>query len=128
MKHSQSSPVEKGVILIAHGSRLQKTADEMLALVESLQKKLTDTVVEPAFMELQKPDLKTAINSLVEKGIHKISIIPLFFFTGRHMRDDIPDQVEECRKLYKECELDLRPCFGLSDEFMEALVKSALAL
>lgn len=128
MKHNQSHSFEKAVIIIAHGSRLQQTADEMDELVAKLQKSMTAALVMPAFMELQKPDLNTSLKKVVDEGIKTISIVPLFFFTGRHMRDDIPAQVEEAKSLYPDCKISMTPCIGHTDEFIDALKKSVISL
>lgn len=128
MEHNQSDTFEKAVIIIAHGSRLQQTADEMDELVEKLQASMSHTLVVPAFMELQQPDLKHALSTVTEQGIKTISIVPLFFFTGRHMRDDIPAQVKEARGLYPDCDISMSPCIGHTNEFVEALKKSVISL
>ena len=85
---------ENGLILIAHGSRVAKAAAEMEALVANIQKKLKGYRVKEAYMEIQNPNLQESIENFVESGIKKIDILPLFFFEGRHMRDDIPAQVK----------------------------------
>ncbi|MCM8532885.1 MAG: CbiX/SirB N-terminal domain-containing protein [Lentisphaeraceae bacterium] len=128
MEHNQSHSFEKAVIIIAHGSRLQQTADEMDELVEKLQKSMTDALVIPAFMELQQPDLNTSLKKAVDQGLKSISIVPLFFFTGRHMRDDIPAQIEDAKKLYPDCDISMTPCIGHTDEFVDALKRSVISL
>jgi sirohydrochlorin cobaltochelatase len=128
MNHSQSTKLEKGLILIAHGSRLQQTADEMQAMIKSLQVNFSDTLILPAFMEIQQPDLKSTIRTLRGKGIFQINIIPLFFFTGKHMKADIPQQVEECRSEFVDCEINLQPCIGQTAAFIEALKTQASTL
>ena len=128
MEDNQSTPPEKAVILIAHGSRVQKTADEMDAIIEKLKQSMPESLILPAFMEIQQPDLKNAMNTALDYGVSRINVVPLFFFTGRHMRDDIPAQVEECRKEYPECEIILQDCFGKTDEFIVALKNSVSAL
>ncbi|MCM8543266.1 MAG: CbiX/SirB N-terminal domain-containing protein, partial [Lentisphaeraceae bacterium] len=85
---------EKGLILIAHGSRVAKAAEEMQALVEKIQKNLPAYSVKEAYMEIQYPGLLDTIESFINDGVQEIDILPLFFFEGRHMRDDIPAQVK----------------------------------
>ena len=127
MEYSQSCQPEKAVILIAHGSRVQQTADELDEIISKLQASMPDRLILPAFMELQQPDLKTSMNKALELGIKKINVVPLFFFTGRHMRDDIPAQVEECKKAYPDCEIVLQECFGKTSGFITALMDSVAA-
>ena len=120
--------IEKALILIAHGSRVKKTADEMQLLVDRVQAGLLDTAVQAAYMEIQTPGLMEVVESQVEKGVKEISVLPLFFFEGRHMRDDIPAQVEECMNLFSDCEIKLLPYIGQTEAFAKALVESVLPL
>lgn len=119
---------ENGLILIAHGSRVAKAATEMEALVEKIQVKLTDYTVKEAYMEIQNPNLMETIESLISSGHKKINVLPLFFFEGRHMRDDIPAQVQECQEKYSECEINLLPHIGSTGAFANALIESVLTL
>lgn len=119
---------ENGLILIAHGSRVAKAATEMEALVANIQTKLTGYTVREAYMEIQNPNLQETIESFVESGIKKVDILPLFFFEGRHMRDDIPAQVKECQERSPDCEIRLLAHIGSVDSFANALVESVLSL
>ena len=117
---------EKALILIAHGSRVKKTAEEMQSLVEKIQAKVPDRRVTAAYMEIQSPGLLDVVSEQVENGAVIIDILPLFFFEGRHMRDDIPAQVNECLEKFQKCEINLLPYIGSSEHFANALVDSVL--
>ncbi|MCM8525520.1 MAG: CbiX/SirB N-terminal domain-containing protein [Lentisphaeraceae bacterium] len=119
---------EKGLILIAHGSRVAKAAEEMERLVGKVQQKLTDYKVKEAYMEIQSPGLLDSIESFIEEGIREIDVLPLFFFEGRHMRDDIPAQVKESQEKFTDCKIKLLPYIGSSDFFADALINSVLSL
>ena len=119
---------EKGLILIAHGSRVKKAADEMQALVVNIQSKLKGYVVKEAYMEIQQPGLSETIESFINEGVMSIDVLPLFFFEGRHMRDDIPAQVNECSEKYGDCEIRLLPHIGSTDAFADSLVNSVITL
>ena len=112
---------KKALILIAHGSRVKKTSEEMDALVGKLEKKSTGFAVKGAFMELQQPDLFSTVDELVGQGVSHIWVLPLFIFEGRHMREDIPQQVEDCRERYAQCKFDLLGHIGSENVFVEAL-------
>lgn len=119
---------EKGLILIAHGSRVAKAAEEMEQLVEKVQRQLTAYSVKEAYMEIQSPGLLETIEGFVNEGLKEIDVLPLFFFEGRHMRDDIPAQVKECQEKYSDCKIKLLPYIGSSDFFAGALIDSVLSL
>ncbi len=119
---------EKGLILIAHGSRVKKTAEEMQVLVDKVQQKFCDRAVTAAYMEIQPPGLVETVGNMFRQGIKEIDILPLFFFEGRHMRDDIPAQVNECIAEFSTCEIRLLPYIGSTEYFSNALVDSVLSL
>ena len=100
----------------------------MEQLVRQLQQKLQAYSVKEAYMEIQEPDLKMTIESFVEEGVKVIDVLPLFFFEGRHMRDDIPAQVSECQEKFADCEIRLLPYIGSTEAFANALVESVLTL
>ena len=60
----------------------------------------SDTIIEPAHMEMAEPSIKTAFINCVEKGATRIVCHPYFLSRGRHVREDMPELVaraaEEC--------------------------------
>jgi len=118
---------KKALILIAHGSRVTQTADEMNLMVAKLSEEC-DYDVYGAFMELQQPRLDEVVEQLCSAGPHHIKVLPLFVFEGRHMREDIPQQVDKCRELFTECSFDLLPYIGSTDYFINALKGSVSIL
>ncbi len=116
--------MKKAIILISHGSRAKKAGEEMQALVANLQSQLPNFKVVEAYMEIQTPTLEESIQNLVTENILQIDILPLFFFTGRHMQEDIPQQVEEAQKRFPNCAIKLLPHIGSSEAFVKALVNS----
>ncbi|AWR97171.1 sirohydrochlorin cobaltochelatase [Acidianus sulfidivorans JP7] len=77
-----------GVILVLHGSRIDEWKD-----VATQYKKLLENyfpLVEYGFLEFNKPDLKEALQILVNKGANEIIAVPLLFAAGVHFYKDIP--------------------------------------
>ncbi len=116
--------MKKAIILISHGSRAKKAGEEMQALVANLQNQLPNIKVVEAYMEIQSPTLEQALENLLKENILQIDILPLFFFTGRHMQEDIPQQVKEVQEKFPHCTIKLLPHIGSSDAFVKALVNS----
>jgi len=91
--------VDKAVILIAHGSRVASTALEMDQIITKMRQ--SGLSCYPAYMEIQQPSLMDTVESLVSQGVSEVAILPLFFFIGRHLRDDIPEQLKQCRERWR---------------------------
>jgi len=115
---------KKALILIAHGSRVAKTQEEMDRYVSSLSKQLPQVLVRGAYMEIQSPDLAQTMREIIEAGAQSIQVLPLFIFEGRHMRQDIPAQVEQCRVSFPDQMIELLPYIGGTSFFIEALLSS----
>lgn len=81
------------IILLAHGS----SDDKWKLPFESLLKRVTGEVspdkVSLAYMELCSPSIEDVLHSLPADKVN-IAVYPLFFAQGRHLRVDVPKQLE----------------------------------
>lgn len=86
----------KGVLVVAHGSRVRETENTLLAVLEMAAEALPDLPIEHAFMEFSDRTLEKAVRSLADRGVTEIKIVPYFLFTGIHLKEDIPEMVRKC--------------------------------
>ena len=84
-----SKTAKIGVLLIGHGSRLPYGQDVVSKLGE-MYKENSDYIVEVGFMNMNKPSIPAAINSLAKQGVEKIIVTPVFLAHGVHTKQDIP--------------------------------------
>jgi len=87
--NSNSKTDKIGVLLVGHGSRLPYGKDVVSKLGE-MYKQNSDYVVEVGFMNMSKPSIPAAINSLAKQGVGKIIVTPVFLAHGVHTKQDIP--------------------------------------
>ena len=79
-----------GVLLVSHGSRLKYNKEFISALFDKFEK-TTDYPCNFGFMELEEPDIPTAIDSLLEDNeIERLIVVPVFIAPGVHTTNDIP--------------------------------------
>ena len=79
-----------GVLLVSHGSRLKYNKEFISALFDKFEK-TTDYPCNFGFMELEEPDIPTAIDSLLENNeIERLIVVPVFIAPGVHTTNDIP--------------------------------------
>jgi len=97
-----------GVILLAHGSREPETEMELRELCRNLAESKKDLRFEIAFLN-QEPKLEHAFEKLVSQGSFQVRIVPLLVFTGRHLREDIPNQIKELRSIRPDVKIELEP-------------------
>ena len=84
-----------GIIVFAHGSRIESANEGVRALAAALADAGPFGHVEPAFLELGRPDLTGAVATLAERGVELIVVIPYFLTLGVHLERDLPRLVSE---------------------------------
>jgi sirohydrochlorin cobaltochelatase len=82
-----------GLLLVGHGTRSETGTRQFLELAGQLATMLPTTPVEPAFLELQQPDIASGLQRLRERGAQRIVVCPLLLFAAGHAKDDIPAAV-----------------------------------
>src|ERR1700761_4688408 len=88
-----------GIVLFGHGARDARWREPFERLAVKLRGASSSPVVL-AFLELMEPDLPSAISHLVAQGCELITVVPVFFGQGGHVRKDLPLIVEQCRGLH----------------------------
>ena len=78
-----------GVLLVGHGSRLPYGKD-VVSQIADMYRENGEFIVEVGFMNMSKPSIPEAINSLAENGAEKIVVTPVFLAHGVHTTEDIP--------------------------------------
>jgi len=79
-----------GVIVFAHGSRDPLWRAPVESVAQQIRQADPQVRVACAYLELSEPDLPTAAVQLVEQGVSRIPVLPLFFGMGKHAREDLP--------------------------------------
>ena len=104
-----SHPMNNGIILFAHGSRLESANQGVRAAAAELARLGSFRYVEPAFLELGAPDLAGAAARLVAYGVHRILVIPYFLTLGIHLERDLPQIVSELTAAHPGTEIHVTP-------------------
>jgi sirohydrochlorin ferrochelatase len=86
-----------GILLVGHGSRSADGRAELLALADLVAAAADGTAVEAGFLELSEPPAGDALDRLVDRGAHKIAIVPLMLNAAGHAKSDVPAVVLEGR-------------------------------
>ena len=111
-------------VLFAHGSRIE-TANEAVREVAAKMACNGGLSVEPAFLELGKPDLTGAIDQLAARGASRIIVIPYFLTLGTHLQRDLPKLVRDARSRYPGVEVEAAAPLDGHPALLEALLGRA---
>lgn len=121
-----TSTPNHGVILFAHGSRDPLWHHPIAMLAQRIQQASPHTLVVCAYLELSPPDLPTAAQALIARGVQRIRIVPLFLGMGKHAREDLPRILAVLRTQHTGTEFELSPAVGEHPLLLDALCTIAL--
>ena len=113
----------KAIILFGHGARDARWREPFDRLAKLWQEQHQDTPVELAFLEMMQPSLEDAVKSLNEKGATQITVVPVFFGQGGHLRNEFPVLLEACQKQYPNLKLSATPAVGEDLAVLQAIVE-----
>lgn len=115
----------RGMVLFAHGARDVRWREPFERLASKVAAARASDVdagpVKLAFLELMEPDLPTAVGDLVANGCSLITVVPIFFGQGGHIRKDLPAVIDRCRALYPSVEIQCAGAVGEDDGVLEAV-------
>lgn len=114
------------LLLIAHGSRRAASNDDVRRLAERIRELDNGEfdIVVPAFLELADPDIGAGVERCVQLGATWITVMPYFLSPGRHVAEDIPEELEYAQQRFPGVRFDLRQHIGGLD-LMPAMVLHA---
>ena len=82
---------------------------------------LPETLVEIAYMEFSERNIPSGLDALIRQGARKIAVAPYFLFDGIHIREDIPQALNEYKEANPNVEIALGRPFG-ADERLAAIL------
>ena len=103
-----TSPSLSGAVLLGHGSREPGTEAEIKALTQELASASPDWRFAHAFLN-QEPVLETAVTKLIQAGCSRIRVMPLLVFTGKHILEDVPREIERLQALHPTVHFEREP-------------------
>jgi len=101
--------VSAGIILFAHGSRVEAANDAVRTAAAELARQGAFAHVEAAFLELGQPDLAGAVSRLADCGVQRIIVVPYFLTLGTHMERDLPKLLQSISKSHNNIDIYATP-------------------
>ncbi len=118
---------KKALLIIAHGSRRASSNDEVRALAAQVAASAASEfdIVEPAFLELADPDIVQGFEACVAQGAEDIVALPYFLSAGRHVVEDIPQDLEKAHQRHPQIRLTVQAHLGQSESMPEMVLRSS---
>lgn len=112
----------RAVIFFGHGARDSRWREPFDCLTQLWKQKHADVLVELAFLEMMQPSLKEALATLVAKGAKTVTVVPVFFGQGGHLRNDFPLLLDACREAFPQIDLSATPAVGEDLAVLQAII------
>jgi sirohydrochlorin cobaltochelatase len=112
----------KALILFGHGARDSRWREPFDRLAELWHTQHFSTPVEVAFLEMMQPSLEEAVTALAAKGAAHITIVPVFFGQGGHLRNDFPVLLQACQEKFPAVSLSATLAVGEDLAVLQAIV------
>jgi len=101
-----------GLLLIGHGSRATEAVKVLADVAASLRRRFRGFVVEPCFLELNQPDIQTAIDRAVGQGATRILFVPFSTYLDGHVGRDLPEHIVVARERHPGLDIRIAPHLG----------------
>jgi sirohydrochlorin ferrochelatase len=119
---SRPEPTHGGtVVLIAHGSRNPRTAEDHAALCRRIAD-AAGVPVEPAFLELSQPSIPDAVDAAVAAGASAVRLVPFFLHVGNHVLSDLPELAAAAQQRHPGTPVMLEEHVGADPGLVDLLV------
>jgi sirohydrochlorin cobaltochelatase len=117
--------MKQGFLILAHGSRAKEAETTLNRVVEKMRKVIGSEFVEKANMELSGPDIFEGIANLVQKGVSRVVVVPMFLFQGHHIQHDIPRLIQEAEEKFSQIDIKMARHIDADDRLVQILVDRA---
>ena len=117
----------KALVLVAHGSRRKQSNEEVVELATKLKLHCNNEydMVHAGFLELASPSIPEGIQNCIDAGATQVTVLPYFLNSGRHVVEDIPNEVNQARAANPKSDIRIAQHLGASDLMMDLLISSA---
>lgn len=111
-----------GVLIVAHGSRAEKTQITMNDIVSMVKTKLPQITIEIGYMEFCDQTIESGLQKLVDKGVTHIKVVPYFLFHGIHIKEDIPAEINKFLQAHPSITASFGDTLGADERLADILV------
>lgn len=113
----------QAVLYVCHGTRKKSGAQEAINFVQRTMELVDVPVQKYCFLELVSPSIIEGIDQCIQMGATKIAVVPILLLTAVHAKKDIPDVLEQAKKIYENIEFQYGKPLGVQEKLVDILVE-----
>ena len=99
----------QGIIFFAHGSSVESANQAVRKVAAEAARQAGVDACQVAFLELARPTLEQAAETLIASGIDRISVVPYFLTLGIHLQRDLPAIVSRISAAHPDIQISVTP-------------------
>jgi sirohydrochlorin ferrochelatase len=122
-----SSAGKTAILLVGHGTKMPGPDELLTRLATEVRRRIGLDIVETAYCELQPPDLQTGIDRCLAAGAKRIVLYPCFLLAGKHVTQDLPNEVARAIKRCPGVDFRLTEPLGSEPELGRLVSASLVA-
>jgi sirohydrochlorin cobaltochelatase len=113
------------VLLIAHGSKDPAWKRPFEVIADTLAQRFDGPVVL-SFLESARPSVAEGWASLLQPGVDRITVVPLFLAAGSHVRTDIPQLIAQAQGQHPQVTWEILPALGALPHLQQAIASAVV--
>ncbi|UPM42813.1 CbiX/SirB N-terminal domain-containing protein [Halocatena salina] len=117
---------DEAVLLIGHGSRRERSNEQVRTLAAELERRL-GIPVDAGFLELAEPSISEAIAGLAP-AVSTITVVQLSLFAASHVKADVPLAIEQARAKHSDMTIHTGSHLGIHPAIVDLLEERASAV
>lgn len=119
----------KSLLIVAHGSRREGSNEEVRELARRIagNPRCQFDEVTAAFLEIAEPSIPDGVEQCILRGAIEVVVFPYFLAAGRHVVDDIPEQVSPVQQKFPEVTVRIAEHLGKSLALPDIILESTLS-
>ncbi|WP_299270691.1 CbiX/SirB N-terminal domain-containing protein [Halorientalis sp.] len=117
---------DEAVLLVGHGSRREKSNEQVRNLAVGLEERL-GVPVDAGFLELAEPAIPEAIAGLAG-AVSAVTVVPLSLFAASHVKNDVPLAVQQARAEHDGLTVNNGAHLGIHPAIVDLLDDRAAAI
>ncbi|ARS90329.1 CbiX/SirB N-terminal domain-containing protein [Natrarchaeobaculum aegyptiacum] len=128
MSQTDTAPTigdEEAILLIGHGSRRERSNEQVRELAAGLESRL-GIPVDAAFLELAEPSIEDALAELAAV-VSRVTAVHCSLFAASHVKNDVPIAIDRARTTH-DLEIDVGSHLGIHPAILDLLDDRAAAV
>lgn len=113
----------KALLVMAHGSPRPEANADIERVASEVRERGAFGFVQVGYLDVNQPDLPSAIRLCVEAGATELVALPYFLHTGKHLLRDLPDVLDGASREYPSLRIQMSDYLGSIPILAQILVE-----